>query len=160
MTDERQTECEDRARTLCSRIRKKICIISQSCFISFMTQSSPRRNLTRASFPHKKLLVAADPDPDDVFTVARLLGQSCRHHCRSLYPLDNLAASTRHQCQVSCQHVIHLPLNRSEVERLRGSLLGCADSKSSGGEEEEMTTEEKCVYEYNLTLSFESTMGR
>jgi len=50
---------------------------------------------------------------------------------------------------------------RSEVERMRGSLLGCADSKSSaGGGEEEMTPEEKCVYEYNLTLSFESTMGR
>ena len=47
-------------------------------------------------------------------------------------------------------HLIHLPLNRSEVERMRGSLLGC----------EEMTPEEKCVYEYNLTLSFESTMGR
>ena len=58
-------------------------------------------------------------------------------------------------------HLIHLPLNRSEVERMRGSLLGCADSKSSaGGGEEEMTPEEKCVYEYNLTLSFESTMGR
>ena len=49
-------------------------------------------------------------------------------------------------------HLIHLPLNRSEVERLRGSLVG--------GGEEEMSTEEKCVYEYNLTLSFESTMGR
>jgi len=50
---------------------------------------------------------------------------------------------------------------RSEVERLRGSLLGCADTKNTGGEEEkEMTTAEKCGYEYNLTLSFESTMGR
>ena len=57
--------------------------------------------------------------------------------------------------------LIQLPLNRSEVDRLRGSLLGCVDSKSSaGGGEEEMTPEEKCVYEYNLTLSFESTMGR
>jgi len=52
---------------------------------------------------------------------------------------------------------------RSEVERLRGSLLGCDDSKSSredGEVVEEMATGEKCVYEYNLTLSFESTMGR
>jgi len=48
---------------------------------------------------------------------------------------------------------------RSEVERLRGSLLGCGDRKSSGSEEE-VSTGEKCVYEYNLTLSFESTMGR
>ena len=44
---------------------------------------------------------------------------------------------------------------------MRGSLLGCADTKNTGGEEEkEMTTAEKCGYEYNLTLSFESTMGR
>ena len=57
--------------------------------------------------------------------------------------------------------LIQLQFNRSEVDRLRGSLLGCVDSKSSaGGGEEEMTTEKKCVYEYNLTLSFESTMGR
>ena len=46
---------------------------------------------------------------------------------------------------------------------MRGSLLGCGDRKSSGSEEEveaEVSTGEKCVYEYNLTLSFESTMGR
>ena len=46
---------------------------------------------------------------------------------------------------------------------MRGSLLGCDDSKSSGEDGEvveEMATGEKCVYEYNLTLSFESTMGR
>ena len=42
--------------------------------------------------------------------------------------------------------------NRSGVERLTGSLLG--------GQDEKMTVKEKCLYEYNLTLSFESTMGR
>jgi len=41
---------------------------------------------------------------------------------------------------------------RSGVERLTGSLLGGQDGK--------MTVKEKCLYEYNLTLSFESTMGR
>ena len=59
--------------------------------------------------------------------------------------------------------LLPFPFNRSEVERLRGSLLGCDDSKSSredGEVVEEMATGEKCVYEYNLTLSFESTMGR
>ena len=54
----------------------------------------------------------------------------------------------------------------SEVERLRLSLLGCADSKDKEpgeGEEEEKVergVKEECVYQYNLTLSFESTMGR
>ena len=55
----------------------------------------------------------------------------------------------------------------SEVERLRLSLLGCADSKhkepGEGEKEEgkvERGVEEECVYQYNLTLSFESTMGR
>ena len=57
----------------------------------------------------------------------------------------------------------------SEVERLRLSLLGCADSKDKDPEEAEMGekeekvergVEEECVYQYNLTLSFESTMGR
>ena len=54
----------------------------------------------------------------------------------------------------------------SEVERLRLSLLGCADSKDKDpGEVEkeekvERGVEEECVYQYNLTLSFESTMGR
>ena len=54
----------------------------------------------------------------------------------------------------------------SEVERLRLSLLGCADSKHKDpeeaemGEKEEMGVGEECVYQYNLTLSFESTMGR
>jgi len=51
---------------------------------------------------------------------------------------------------------------RTEVERLKGSLLGCGERKegSGGGEDEMRSVEEKCVYEYNLTLSFESTMGR
>ena len=57
----------------------------------------------------------------------------------------------------------------SEVERLRLSLLGCADSKDKDpgegkmGEKEEKVERgvgEECVYQYNLTLSFESTMGR
>ena len=54
----------------------------------------------------------------------------------------------------------------SEVERLRLSLLGCADSKDKDpgegkmGEKEERGVGEECVYQYNLTLSFESTMGR
>jgi len=51
---------------------------------------------------------------------------------------------------------------RTEVERLRGSLLGCGESKAKSEEKEDemRSVEEKCVYEYNLTLSFESTMGR
>ena len=51
----------------------------------------------------------------------------------------------------------------SEVERLRLSLLGCADSKDKDpgeGEMGERGVGEECVYQYNLTLSFESTMGR
>ena len=58
-------------------------------------------------------------------------------------------------------------LASSEVERLRLSLLGCADSKDKDPgevEKEEGKVErgvgEECVYQYNLTLSFESTMGR
>ena len=48
-------------------------------------------------------------------------------------------------------------------------MLGCADSKDKDPEEAEMGgneeqgergVEEECVYQYNLTLSFESTMGR
>ena len=39
------------------------------------------------------------------------------------------------------------------------SLLGCGEEKQGGGGEE-MSTEEKCLYEYNLTVSFEETMGR
>jgi len=63
-----------------------------------------------------------------------------------------------------------LQLNRSvhsEVERLRLSLLRCADSKKreavGEGEvekQEERGLAEQCVYQYNLTLSFETTMGR
>ena len=55
----------------------------------------------------------------------------------------------------------------SEAERLRLSLLRCADSKKreavGEGEvekQEERGLAEECVYQYNLTLSFETTMGR
>ena len=57
----------------------------------------------------------------------------------------------------------------SEVERLRLSLLRCADSKKRGAvvvgdgeveKQEERGLAEECVYQYNLTLSFETTMGR
>ena len=37
-------------------------------------------------------------------------------------------------------------------------LWGGGEERQGGGEE--MSTEEKCLYEYNLTLSFEETMGR
>ena len=47
--------------------------------------------------------------------------------------------------------------HRCEVENM--SLLGCGEERQGGGGEE-MSTEEKCLYEYNLTLSFEETMGR
>ena len=54
----------------------------------------------------------------------------------------------------------------SEVERLRLSLLRCADREAVAlgeGEvekQEERGLAEQCVYQYNLTLSFETTMGR
>ena len=57
-------------------------------------------------------------DPDDVFTVARLLGQSCRHHCCSLYPLHHMAASTQHQCQVGCH--LAITSNPSATQQVRG----------------------------------------
>ena len=54
--------------------------------------------------------------------------------------------------------------NRCEVENM--SLLGCGEERQGSGKKRqggggvEMSTEEKCLYEYNLTLSFEETMGR
>ena len=52
-------------------------------------------------------------------------------------------------------------VSRCEVENMKASLLGCGEEKQGGGREGEMgATEEKCLYEYNLTLSFEKTMGR
>ena len=49
--------------------------------------------------------------------------------------------------------MMHLNSNmREEVGKIKGSLLGCA--------KEVMDTEQKCLYEYNLTLSFTPTMGR
>ena len=49
--------------------------------------------------------------------------------------------------------------NRCEVESMKASLLGCGPEQQAG-RKDEMGTEEKCMYEYNLTLSFEATMGR
>ena len=43
---------------------------------------------------------------------------------------------------------------------MRASLLWGGGEERQGGGGEEMSTEEKCLYEYNLTLSFEATMGR
>ena len=44
---------------------------------------------------------------------------------------------------------------------MKASLLGCGEEKQGGGWGGEMgAAEEKCLYEYNLTLSFEKTMGR
>ena len=44
---------------------------------------------------------------------------------------------------------------------MKASLLGCGEEKQGGGRGGELgATEEKCLYEYNLTLSFEKTMGR
>ena len=53
-------------------------------------------------------------------------------------------------------------INRCEVENMKASFLGCGEERQGGGrmEGEMGTTEEKCLYEYNLTLSFEETMGR
>ena len=52
-------------------------------------------------------------------------------------------------------------VNRCEVENMKASLLGCGEEKQGGGRGGEMgATEEKCLFEYNLTLSFEETMGR
>jgi len=48
---------------------------------------------------------------------------------------------------------------RFEVESMKASLLGCGEMKEAG-EGEMGTVEERCLYEYNLTLSFEKTMGR
>ena len=42
---------------------------------------------------------------------------------------------------------------------MKASLLGCGPEQQAG-RKDEMGTEEKCMYEYNLTLSFEATMGR
>ena len=49
---------------------------------------------------------------------------------------------------------------RSEVEMLEQSLLDCTASKSSKKEVATMSSAEKCMYEYELTLSFQATMGR
>jgi len=49
---------------------------------------------------------------------------------------------------------------RSEVEVLEERLLDCTSSKSSGKEVAELGSAEKCMYEYELTLSFQATMGR
>ena len=49
---------------------------------------------------------------------------------------------------------------RSEVEMLEQSLLDCTASKSSMKEVATMSSAEKCMYEYELTLSFQATMGR
>ena len=49
---------------------------------------------------------------------------------------------------------------RSEVEMLEQSLLDCTASKSSKKEVTTMSSAEKCMYEYELTLSFQATMGR
>ena len=49
--------------------------------------------------------------------------------------------------------------NRCEVESMKASLLGCGPEQQAS-RKDEMGTEEKCMYEYNLTLSFEATMGR
>ena len=54
---------------------------------------------------------------------------------------------------------IYYTYNRCEVENMKASLLGCGEGGHEGGGGE-MSTEEKCLYEYNLTLSFEPTMGR
>ena len=60
--------------------------------------------------------------------------------------------------------MVLLPANsvsRCEVENMKASLLGCGEEKQDGRREGELgATEEKCLYEYNLTLSFEETMGR
>ena len=58
--------------------------------------------------------------------------------------------------------LVSLLSNRSEVESVEESLLGW-----KGGEEAERDPHprmdqggERCLYEYNLTLTFEPTMGR
>ena len=51
-----------------------------------------------------------------------------------------------------------LIVNRCEVENMKASLLGCGEEKQGGGKLG--STEEKCLYEFNLTLSFQETMGR
>jgi len=44
---------------------------------------------------------------------------------------------------------------------MKASLLGCGEMNEAGRGEGKMgTVEERCLYEYNLTLSFEKTMGR
>ena len=73
-------------------------------------------NLELYHFRKKEKSCCSRSDPDDVFTVARLLGQSCRHHCRSLHPLHNLAASTRHQ--VGCH--LASTSNPSATQQVRG----------------------------------------
>ena len=47
---------------------------------------------------------------------------------------------------------------RCEVEIFKDSLLGSGGEQA--GRENKMGTEEKCLQEYNLTLTFEETMGR
>ena len=42
---------------------------------------------------------------------------------------------------------------------MKASLLGCGPEQHAE-RKDKMGTEEKCMYEYNLTLSFEATMGR
>ena len=52
-------------------------------------------------------------------------------------------------------------VSRCEVENMKASLLGCGEEKQGGGRGGELgATEEKCLYEYNLTHSFEATLGR
>ena len=47
---------------------------------------------------------------------------------------------------------------RCEVEIFKDSLLGSGGERD--GRENKRGTEEKCLHEYNLTLTFEETMGR
>ena len=54
----------------------------------------------------------------------------------------------------------NISITRSEVEVLEERLLDCTSSKSSGKEVAELGSAEKCMYEYELTLSFQATMGR
>ena len=49
-----------------------------------------------------------------------------------------------------------LQSNRCEFESMKAS---CGPEQQAS-KKDDMGTEEKCMYEYNLTLSFEATMGR
>ena len=46
------------------------------------------------------------------------------------------------------------------IIRLEDSLPNCTSSKRFREDVTELSLAEKCMYEYNLTLSFEPTMGR